>query len=215
MAKRSRPARALVVTAHPDQMSATVKTAHAVSEGLRRGGLAEVVHYDILANGFDPTFKATDLAAYRGEATELPEDVRLEQGYLEQFDLLVLVFPVYWASMPGNLKGWIDRVFTPGWAYENKKSGAALAAPRNLYFFPIGAVGERTYIKHGYLNALYTQLVDGTANYMGAASSGLTMLYHGESEDPVKHLSREIAAREAAEGVARQLAAPTVFGTAE
>lgn len=30
----------------------------------------------------------------------------------------MLVYPVYWWSMPGLLKGWIDRVFTNGWAYD-------------------------------------------------------------------------------------------------
>ena len=32
-------------------------------------------------------------------------------------DLIVLVFPLWWAGRPAVLKGWFDRIFTQGFAY--------------------------------------------------------------------------------------------------
>ncbi|WP_163564806.1 NAD(P)H-dependent oxidoreductase, partial [Klebsiella pneumoniae] len=65
----------------------------------------------------DPRFTADDIAAHLREAPP-PADVIAEQNRIDRTDALVLVYPVYWWSMPGLLKGWIDRVFTNGWAYE-------------------------------------------------------------------------------------------------
>jgi putative NADPH-quinone reductase len=45
-----------------------------------------------------------------------PADVLAEQARIDRADALVLVFPIYWWSLPGLLKGWIDRVFVNGWA---------------------------------------------------------------------------------------------------
>lgn len=193
--------RAVVVTAHPDTDSATARTAAAVARGLRRGGYAEVERHDLLAAGFDPTFGAADHAAYR-DRTDVPADVRAEQRRLEEFDAIAVVFPVYWWGLPGPLKGWVDRVFTRDWAYDDTGSGAPLAAPKRLYFFPIGAVGASTYRKHGYLDGMRAQLVDGLAGYMGAQDSDLVLLVDGESDDPERHHAREAAAEDAAATVA-------------
>jgi NAD(P)H dehydrogenase (quinone) len=197
--------RAVVVTAHPDADSATARTARAVARGLQRGGYTEVEHHDILAAGFDPTFGSDDHAAYR-DRSAVPADVRAEQRRLEEFDAIAVVFPVYWWGLPGPLKGWVDRVFTRDWAYDDTGSGAELAAPKRLYFFPIGAVGESTYRKHGYLDGMRAQLVDGLAGYMGAEDSDLFLLVDGESDDPEQHLARERAAEDAGAVVAERAA---------
>lgn len=36
-------------------------------------------------------------------------------------DHIVFVFPSWWASMPAILKGWIDRVFLPGYTFRYRK----------------------------------------------------------------------------------------------
>ena len=45
------------------------------------------------------------------------DDIKLEQRLLSQADLIIFQFPLWWYSMPGLLKGYIDRVFSMGWAY--------------------------------------------------------------------------------------------------
>jgi len=44
-------------------------------------------------------------------------DVPAEQAALEKSGLVVLLHPVYWYSVPGLLKHYLDVVFVKGWAY--------------------------------------------------------------------------------------------------
>lgn len=203
MTMQSESIRAVVVTAHPDTDSASSATARAVADGLRDGG-ADVDLHDLLAAGFDPAFRAADVAAYRGDSP-LPDDVRAEQRYLEGFDLIAVVFPVYWWSLPSTLKGWIDRVFTRDWAYDDTDSGVVLTAPKSLHFFGIGAAGARAYEKYGYGDAMRTQLMVGLAGYSGMTDTSLVLLHDGESNDPDAHAARHAAARRAAAGIAQRL----------
>lgn len=44
-------------------------------------------------------------------------DVKTEQARLARADVLVLLHPIQWYSMPALQKLWIDEVFSYGWAY--------------------------------------------------------------------------------------------------
>ena len=59
-------------------------------------------------------------AAASGEAFAagaLTEDVKAEQEKLLWADVLILQFPLWWFTMPAILKGWVDRVYSYGFAY--------------------------------------------------------------------------------------------------
>ncbi|MDE3255867.1 MAG: NAD(P)H-dependent oxidoreductase, partial [Bacteroidota bacterium] len=45
------------------------------------------------------------------------DDIKNEQQLLYEADLIIFQFPLWWYSMPGLLKGYIDRIFSMGWAY--------------------------------------------------------------------------------------------------
>jgi NAD(P)H dehydrogenase (quinone) len=47
----------------------------------------------------------------------LTEDVKAEQAKLAWADAVILLFPLWWFSMPAILKGWIERVYSGGYAY--------------------------------------------------------------------------------------------------
>ena len=49
--------------------------------------------------------------AHQARTGELMADIAEHQAALEWSDRLLLVFPLWWWSMPAILKGWIDRVF--------------------------------------------------------------------------------------------------------
>lgn len=127
---------ALIVVSHPLASSLTHRVAHALAEGItstHSENSADIA--DLTREGFNPVFNESDYAAFMKTAP-LPPDVAREQARIDNADALVLVFPVYWWSMPGLLKGWIDRVFANGWAYEEspegkvvKKTGASAGAP--------------------------------------------------------------------------------------
>lgn len=96
---------ALIVVAHPDRKSLSYSVAARVAEGVALSGARNSFEIaNLAAEGFDPRFTATDLAVHRREVPP-PADVAIEQARIDRADALVLVYPVYWWSMPGLLKG--------------------------------------------------------------------------------------------------------------
>ncbi|SDE04605.1 NAD(P)H-dependent oxidoreductase [Belnapia rosea] len=183
---------ALVVTSHPSAASFTHAVARQVIAGLdaHPGHTSEMA--DLTAEGFDPRFTATDLALFerRGAADA---SVLAEQQRIDRADLLVLVYPVYWWSMPGLLKGWIDRVFTQGWAYDEGPDGATVKLLGRLavQLVGIGGADQGTYARHGYADAMRTQIDHGIFGYCGAPVVGSDFLLHPDAP------SRERALRQA------------------
>lgn len=53
----------------------------------------------------------------------MPRDVRAQQSKLARAQGLAFVAPVYWLGFPAILKGWFERVFTPGFAYSLSAEG--------------------------------------------------------------------------------------------
>lgn len=102
----------LVVVSHSDPHSLTQHVARTTADAIRNMG-GDVDIADLHAENFDPRFSKDDLNLFRGNGTP-PTDVSAEQDRIDRADDLILVFPMYWWSMPALLKGWIDRVFVSG-----------------------------------------------------------------------------------------------------
>ncbi|MET0312159.1 MAG: NAD(P)H-dependent oxidoreductase [Burkholderiaceae bacterium] len=159
---------ALIVTSHPSPQSLTHAVAHALAAGIQEGGHTTELA-DIAAEGFQPAFTSTDHGAHLVEQ-EVPADVRREQARIDRASALVLVYPVYWWSFPGQLKGWIDRVFSNGWAYEETAEGELLKRLGRLpvHLVGIGGGNAGTYERHGYGEAMKTQIDHGIFDFCGA-----------------------------------------------
>ena len=52
-----------------------------------------------------------------------PKDVLREQARVSRADGLAFIAPVYWLGFPAILKGWVERVFTYGFAYRLTPEG--------------------------------------------------------------------------------------------
>lgn len=63
-------------------------------------------------------------------------DVAAEQAWLARADTLVWQHPIYWYSVPGLMKQWIDKVLSHGWAYG--EGGTALRGKRTLWVCTTG-----------------------------------------------------------------------------
>jgi NAD(P)H dehydrogenase (quinone) len=159
---------ALIVLAHPNPQSFSHGIAAQVAQGVEMNGHTAQIA-DLAAEGFDPRFTRNDVDVSNKEA--LPaDDVLAEQKRVDRADALVLVYPVYWWSMPGLLKGWIDRVLTNGWAYDY---GADLRVAKKLRRLSVhlvahGAADLKTYQKYGYQDAMKKQIDEGIFDYCGA-----------------------------------------------
>ncbi|MGE6738975.1 NAD(P)H-dependent oxidoreductase [Allorhizobium pseudoryzae] len=167
----------LIVIAHPDAGSYTHAVAKQVIAGLQEDPQNTVEIADLTAEGFDPSYTDADYRAFR-DGTALPADVVAEQARIDRADLLILIFPVYWWSMPAILKGWIDRVFTNGWAYIDAEGQETtrLLGRLSVQTVAIGGATQHTYDKRGYAEALRTQIDEGIFGYAGARRMGLDLL---------------------------------------
>ncbi|WP_204303797.1 NAD(P)H-dependent oxidoreductase, partial [Stenotrophomonas maltophilia] len=86
----------------------------------------------------------------RGQASP-PADVLAKQARIDRADTLVLVYPIYWWSMPALLKGWIDRVFSNGWAFDYSIGGDLRKKLQRLRVVLVGVGGADadTFERHG------------------------------------------------------------------
>ena len=175
---------ALIVVSHPDTQSLTHAVAQAFAKGLAASGKHSAEIADIAAEGFDPAFNQNDRSAYFLKAP-LPSDIVHEQARVDRADALVLVYPIYWWSFPGQLKGWIDRVFTNGWAYEETPDGKLVKRLGHLgvHLLGIGGADTGTYARHGYAQAMRTQIDHGIFDFCGArlVSSEFLLDVNGEA----------------------------------
>ncbi|WP_437938148.1 NAD(P)H-dependent oxidoreductase [Sorangium sp. So ce341] len=180
---------ALIVVSHPEPGSLTHGVAAQIAEEVSLSGNSFEIA-DLAAEAFDPRFTAADLAVHRGKAPP-PADVAAEQARIDRADALVLVYPVYWWSMPGLLKGWIDRVFSNGWAFDFGLETGLVKKLGRLRAHLVGIAGSdaRTYARHGYLGAMKTQIDHGIFDYCGARVVTSELLFDSETQDPAAHLA--------------------------
>lgn len=172
----------LIVTAHPESESLTHAVASRIAKGINRTNATHTIEFAHLAQeGFDPRFTEADLAVHRTQATP-PKDVQQEQVRLQRADALVLVYPVYWWSMPALLKGWIDRVFSNGWAFDYSPETALVKKLGHLrvYLVGVGGADDSTYVRHGYGEAMKVQIDHGIFGYCGARVVGSELLLDSE-----------------------------------
>ena len=52
-----------------------------------------------------------------------PKDVLVQQKKLASADAIALISPIYWLNFPAIMKGWMERVFTYGFAYKLAPEG--------------------------------------------------------------------------------------------
>ena len=184
--------RALIVVAHPDPGSLTHAVATIIANAVKGAGPGHAASIaDLAAEGFDPRHTADDLAFFRGEAGA-PADVLAEQARIDRADALVLVFPVHWWSMPAQLKGWIDRVFTGGWAFNERPDGSIekMLGRLAVHLVAIGGADEGVYDRHGYAEAMRTQIDHGVFGYCGARVRSSDLLTPSDAPFPRAALDR-------------------------
>ncbi len=109
--------RCLIVTAHPLAESLCAATTRYLAERLQAAG-HDVSLKDLYADRFDPALSATERASYYS-GPFAGESVATETQRLRAAEGLVLVFPTWWFGPPAILKGWFDRVWAPGVAYDH------------------------------------------------------------------------------------------------
>ncbi len=107
----------LVVTTHPLSDSLCKQlTKHVASKLVAMEH--EVLVEDLYADKFDPVLTIAERGSYYSDSYDY-SNVSSYVERLQQAEALVLLFPTWWFSFPAMLKGWFDRVWGPGIAYDH------------------------------------------------------------------------------------------------
>ena len=103
----------LLILCHPRKGSFNHALAGRVRETLTHAG-HEIRFHDLYEEGFDPVLGAEELAR------RFSFDSVIQGHYrdLAESEGIVIVHPDWWGQPPAILKGWVDRVFRQGIAYD-------------------------------------------------------------------------------------------------
>ncbi|KAM5138839.1 NAD(P)H dehydrogenase [quinone] 1-like [Mantella aurantiaca] len=145
---------ALVVLAHQERTSFNYAMKDAAVTALKRNGW-KVLETDLYALKFNAVLSRNDITGepndpnhfkYGAETLQawkegrLSKDIVEEQKKVEKADLVIFQFPLYWYGMPAIMRGWIERVFTMGFAYsfQTMYSGGLFKNKKTLLSFTTG-----------------------------------------------------------------------------
>jgi NAD(P)H dehydrogenase (quinone) len=106
----------LIINGHPDKESLCFAFAEQYKKGADSAGVACK-----LINLIDLEYSPVLTFGYR-QRTELEPDLIKAQDEIKNADHLVFIYPTWWGTQPALLKGFIDRVFLPGFAFKYREN---------------------------------------------------------------------------------------------
>ncbi len=160
----------LVIYAHPNPASFNHAVMETTVKALRGKGDTVNVR-DLYQENYNPILSGKDLSELN--SGYIPKDITTEQEYVKNADTLIFIFPVWWASFPAIMKGYIDRVLSFGFAYNDK--GGLLAGKKVLFIQTMGAP-DFVYEGNGLKQALTLIQKESIADFTGMAFAGSLFL---------------------------------------
>ena len=142
----------LIILGHPDKESFGGALARSYQSGAQGAG-AEVRELNLADLDFDPVLHR----GYR-QIQPLEPDLVRAQELIKWAEHLVFVYPIWWATMPALLKGFLDRTFLPGFAFKYRDNSpfwdkyltgksarmiVTMDAPRWYNFLVYGDAGQK------------------------------------------------------------------------
>lgn len=105
----------LILNGHPNKESLNFAFAEAYKNGAIESGatVQEIVIADLK---FNPNLEY----GYQ-KRTELEPDLLIAMEKIKWADHLVWIHPVWWGGIPAIMKGFIDRIFLPGFAFQYRE----------------------------------------------------------------------------------------------
>lgn len=162
---------ALVVSSHPRANSLTTAVAARARDTLVAEGYT-VDLLDLYAEGFDPLLVPEDEPDWEDATKRYSDEVHAHMDRVAAADLIVVVFPVWWFGLPAMAKGWVDRVWNRGFAYEP----TSLTGKRMLWV-GLAAGSEADFAPSGFDKAIDTQLRVGVSKYCGIDDASVHLVH--------------------------------------
>jgi NAD(P)H dehydrogenase (quinone) len=173
----------LIIVAHPIEKSFTMSLARTYEAELR--GLGHSVKaFDLYREKFDPALHANELSPENGDEPADNSDVANAQEDVRAADVLTVIYPLWWLSMPAMMKGYIDRVFARDFAYESRDGKVhGLLAGKQAVLITISGAPLPLLIESGNWNAV--QVLQDTHIFRAA---GFELLEHVHFDEVVPDL---------------------------
>lgn len=143
----------LVISAHDDTKS-YVASLHNTALGVFERTEDKVMVSDLYAQQFNPVaslldfkIKSSSHVNYMFEQQRASNtrngfspDLQSEMDKVKKADLIIVHFPLWWGSVPAVLKGWFERVFAMGFAWnsDNRYSKGLLKGKKVLLCVSVG-----------------------------------------------------------------------------
>lgn len=135
---------------------------------------------DLYKAAFNPVMQGDDFNQFFGK--ELPEDVVRMHALLAKADVLTFFYPVWWNDMPAIMKGWVDRMFTKGFAYDYSSAGAWGTLPVKKVILICTLGNPRTQEGEVLENAMRVKEANGVFGYCGVDQVDHHFLYEVDNK---------------------------------
>lgn len=156
----------LVVYAHPSPKSFNHAILETVLDEARLKGYTSAVR-DLYAEKFNPVLSDADIESFnRGK---IPSDIKAMQEAVREAKVVIFIHPIWWFGIPAILKGWIDRVFSYGFAYGHDSRGVKpLLTGRNaIVINTAGGAEGPSYDETGFKDAFIKLTDQGIYDFVG------------------------------------------------
>lgn len=110
----------LIVVCHPNPKSFTCAIAKTVETALAAKGETFVTR-NLYELKFNPILAGADFMEFK--AGRIPADIAEEQKHISAAQNIIFVYPLWWTGLPAMLKGYVDRVFSKGFAWDFDANG--------------------------------------------------------------------------------------------
>lgn len=150
---------------HPWPGSFNYAVLQAFTAGLQVAGHSTDA-LDLNQDRFNPVISEAELAGY-SQGISFDPKIKSYQQRLSACDHLVLIFPIWWNVMPARLKGWMDKVLLPGFAFTTDQVPQPLLGHINGATVLTTTGTPDVYHRETYHDALKWVLCTGTLEFCG------------------------------------------------
>lgn len=166
----------MVILCHPTPGSYNHQIASRIVRGLEASNV-DVRFHDLYRESFDPVLTEEEIR----RRFSFDDAVRGYAGEAVDADGYAFVHPDWWGMPPALLKGWLDRVFRPGIAYDyegqefSKKRRVPLLTGRRAL---VVATTDRTEAEAGTEHPLEVVWRDAVFNFCGITDYSVRIIYN-------------------------------------
>jgi len=154
----------LIILTHPkkDSFSVRIKE-HLKNEMINQGDKVKI--RDLYKMNFNPVLVEEELSKIKNGETLA--DIAVEQNYIHWADQLTFIYPLWWNAFPAILKGYIDRVFTNGFAFRITANGPEGLLNKKVKLITTAGMTEESLRNTGVYESLKVTQDEGVFEFCG------------------------------------------------